>query len=182
MWYYINIKSLDVMHDLYIYSIHLYTWCILQLLLLIVYMQRYSHLKINSFLATFVRTLTQKITKIKKSMEVEAHRVLYFRIICYLMSSFINHTAFCLIQMSEKSSNDRHFPLWPSGIQCPCRIDCGCMPEGEIPRIVPNNCMFVGELDYFFVTQPFQATYEFKVRWHCDECESEMAFGFPFSW
>ena len=44
-------------------------------------------------------------------MEVEAHRVLYFRIICYLMSSFINHTAFCRFQMFEKSSNDRHFPL-----------------------------------------------------------------------
>ena len=122
MWYYINIKSLDVMHDLYIYCIHKYTWCILQLLLLIVYMQRYSHLKINSFLATFVRTLTQKITKIKKSKEVEAHRVLYFRIICYLMSSFINHTAFCRFQRFEKSSNDRHFPLCTFDIMLPVQF------------------------------------------------------------
>ena len=37
-------------------------------------------------------------------------------------------------------------------LMCPCCIDCGCMPEEEIPRIVLNNCMFVGELDYFFVT------------------------------
>ena len=34
-------------------------------------------------------------------------------------------------------------------LQCPCRIDCGCMPEDEVPRIVLNNCMYVGELDYF---------------------------------
>ena len=66
-------------------------------------------------------------------------------------------------------------------LMCPCRIDCGCMPEDEIPRIVLNNCMYVGELDYFFVTQPFQATYGFQVRWYCDECESEMACGFPMS-
>ena len=64
-------------------------------------------------------------------------------------------------------------------IQCPCRIDCFCMPQQEVPRIILNNCMFVGELDYFFVTQPFQAAYGFKVRWHCDECLAEMACGFP---
>ena len=65
------------------------------------------------------------------------------------------------------------------GLQCPCRIDCGCMPEDEVPRIILANCMYPGELDYFFVTQPFQATYGFKVRWHCDECHSELACGEP---
>ena len=43
-------------------------------------------------------------------------------------------------------------------LQCPCRIDCGCMPEDEVPRIVLNNCMYVGELDYFFVTRAFWGT------------------------
>ena len=38
---------------------------------------------------------------------------------------------------------------------------------------------YVGELDHFFVDQPFLPTYNFRVRWHCDECESEMACGFP---
>ena len=64
-------------------------------------------------------------------------------------------------------------------LQCPCRIDCGCMPEEEIPRIVLSNCMYVFELDYFFVEEPFLATHGFKVRWHCDECLSELACGFP---
>ena len=64
-------------------------------------------------------------------------------------------------------------------LQCPCCIDCGHMPENEVPRIVINNCLYVGELDYFFVTQPFLATYGFKVRGHCDECQEEMACGFP---
>ena len=64
-------------------------------------------------------------------------------------------------------------------LQCPCRPDCNCMPVREIPRIVLSNCMYVGELDYFFVTQPFLPTYGFRVRWHCDGCESEMACGFP---
>ena len=64
-------------------------------------------------------------------------------------------------------------------IQCPCRIDCGCMPLNEVLRIVLPNYLYAGQLDYFFVTQPFQATYGFRVRWHCDECEDEMACGFP---
>ena len=64
-------------------------------------------------------------------------------------------------------------------IHCPCMPDCGCMPYNEVPRIVLPNCLYVGELDYFFVEQPFLATYGFKVRWHCDECEAEMACGFP---
>ena len=64
-------------------------------------------------------------------------------------------------------------------IQCPCRPDCFCMPVEEVPRIVLSNCMYVGELDNFFVDQPFLPTYNFRVRWHCDECEAEMACGFP---
>ena len=63
--------------------------------------------------------------------------------------------------------------------QCPCRIDCGHMPEDQVPRIILNNCMFVGELDYFYVAQSFLATYGFRVIWHCDECQEEMACGFP---
>ena len=64
-------------------------------------------------------------------------------------------------------------------IHCPCRPDCGCMPQDEVPRIVLSQCMYVGELDFFFVEQPFLAEYGFRVRWHCDSCESELACGFP---
>ena len=64
-------------------------------------------------------------------------------------------------------------------IQCPCRIDCGCMPEDEVPRLVISNCLYPGEMDYYFVVQPFYATYGFKVRWHCDECHNEMSCGEP---
>ena len=35
-------------------------------------------------------------------------------------------------------------------LQCPCRPDCEHMPEDEVPRIVLSQCMWVGELDYFF--------------------------------
>ena len=49
-------------------------------------------------------------------------------------------------------------------VQCPCRHDCGCMPHNEVPRIVLSQCLYVGELDYFFVEQPFLATYGFRVR------------------
>ena len=64
-------------------------------------------------------------------------------------------------------------------LQCPCRIDCGCMPEDEVPRIILNNCMYVGELDHFVVHQPFLATHGFRVTLFCDECHSEMACGIP---
>ena len=62
-------------------------------------------------------------------------------------------------------------------LQCQCRIDCGCMPENEVPRIILSNCVYPGELDYFFVVQPFWVTYGFKLRWHCDSCHSELACG-----
>ena len=65
-------------------------------------------------------------------------------------------------------------------LQCPCKVDCGCMPVAEVPRVILSFCMYPGEYDFFFVTQPFQATYGFKVRWHCDECHSELACGEPF--
>ena len=55
------------------------------------------------------------------------------------------------------------------------------MDEDEFPRIVLNNCMWVGELDYFYVIQPFKAMYGFSVIWHCDYCQDEMACGFPMS-
>ena len=66
-------------------------------------------------------------------------------------------------------------------IQCPCRPDCGHMPEEEIPRTVLSQCMWVGELDFFFVVQPFLVEYGFRVRWHYNECESELACGFPLN-
>ena len=66
-------------------------------------------------------------------------------------------------------------------LMCPCYIDCNCMPLNEVPRIVLSQCMYVGEMDYFFVQQPFVAEYGFKVRWHCDECLSEMACGIPMN-
>ena len=46
---------------------------------------------------------------------------------------------------------------------CPCNIDCGHMPTEEIPIIMLSRCHYPGELDYFFVEQPFFATYTFKV-------------------
>ena len=64
-------------------------------------------------------------------------------------------------------------------LQCPRRIDCRHMPENEVPRIVINNCLYVGELNFFYVIQPFLATYGFEVLWHCDECQEEMACGMP---
>ena len=40
-------------------------------------------------------------------------------------------------------------------------IQCNCMSVQEVPHIVLSNCMYVGELDYFYVDQPFLATYHF---------------------
>ena len=63
---------------------------------------------------------------------------------------------------------------------CPCDLNCGHMPEEEIPRIMLAQCYYPGEYDYFFVQQPFVETHKFKVRWHCDECHAELACGTPF--
>ena len=58
-------------------------------------------------------------------------------------------------------------------------IDCGCMPHYEVPQIVLKDCMYVGELDYFVVKQPFKEQHGFRVSWFCDSCQSEMACGLP---
>ena len=64
-------------------------------------------------------------------------------------------------------------------ILCPCRIDCSCINEEEVPRLVLSQCIYVGELDRFFVHQPFVEDYGFRVMWHCDICQKELACGFP---
>ena len=61
-------------------------------------------------------------------------------------------------------------------LQCPCRIDCECVPEETTPRIILANCPYPGELDYFY-THPFKNHYGFITAWHCRECESEFACG-----
>ena len=66
-------------------------------------------------------------------------------------------------------------------ILCPCLIDCQCVPVDESPRLVLNNCYYVGELDWFTIYQPFAEKYGFDVTWHCseEECRSELACGLP---
>ena len=64
-------------------------------------------------------------------------------------------------------------------ILCPCRIASNCMAVTEVERVILSFCLYPGELDYFYTQQPFNATHGFKVRWHCDQCQEEMACGFP---
>ena len=49
-------------------------------------------------------------------------------------------------------------------LQCPCRPDCECMTYNEVPRIILSECLYGGELDYFFVEQPFLQTHGFRVQ------------------
>ena len=86
------------------------------------------------------------------------------------------HATQDIIQEWEKMKGAEWYAL-----MCPCYIECSCMPVNEVPRIVLSQCMYVGELDYFYVTQPFHREYGFRVRWHCDSCLNEMACGFPMS-
>ena len=63
-------------------------------------------------------------------------------------------------------------------LQCSCLRDCFCTDWEEMPRISLYKCLYPGELDNFFVKQPF-AQYGLRVQWHCEECWSEMSCGFP---
>ena len=62
-------------------------------------------------------------------------------------------------------------------IQCPCHIDCLCNNK-QNPRITLRNCLYVGELDFFEVHQPF-IDIGFFIYWHCNVCRDEMACGMP---
>ena len=65
-------------------------------------------------------------------------------------------------------------------LMCPCDIDCRCMPFDEVPRVRLSFCLYPGEMDFFFTEDPFMSQHNFRVRWHCDECEAELACGTPF--
>ena len=65
------------------------------------------------------------------------------------------------------------------GLMCPCNIDCHHMPLDEIPRLRVAACYFPGEMDYYFVEQPFLDTLGIKICWHCDECQEAIACGSP---
>ena len=41
-------------------------------------------------------------------------------------------------------------------IQCSCGIDCDCIAQNDSPRITLQKCLYVGELDFFIVDQPFR--------------------------
>ena len=62
-------------------------------------------------------------------------------------------------------------------IQCPCQIDCFCNNE-QNPHITLRNCLYVGELDFFEVHQPF-IDIGFFIYCHCNVCRDEMACGKP---
>ncbi|CAL4153240.1 unnamed protein product [Meganyctiphanes norvegica] len=62
-------------------------------------------------------------------------------------------------------------------IQWPCRPGCAHMTQ--VPRIVLDSCLYVGELDKFYVQQPFLPDFGFRVIWHCQVCSIEQACGFP---
>ena len=62
-------------------------------------------------------------------------------------------------------------------IQCPCHLDCMCNNKPN-PRIILRRCLYVGELDYFEVHQPF-VDIGFLIYWHCTICRDEIACGMP---
>ena len=65
-------------------------------------------------------------------------------------------------------------------IQCPCEIDCDCIiAQNDSPRITLPRCLYVGELDYFIVEQPFRELYGFEISWYCNTCDKELACGMP---
>ena len=62
-------------------------------------------------------------------------------------------------------------------LQCLCQINCFCNNE-QNTHITLRNCMYVGELDYFEVEQPF-TDIGVLIYWHCTRCRHEMACGMP---
>merc|ERR1711942_295240 len=40
-------------------------------------------------------------------------------------------------------------------LTCPCNIDCGHMPQHELPRIILPMCYYPGELDFFLLCSHF---------------------------
>ena len=79
-----------------------------------------------------------------------------------------------LVDWASKSGFEGYF------LQCPCHIDCKCVPESEFPRLRLKKCAYPGELDYFAGTQPFETPFGFAVTWHCNECFRELACGTPW--
>ena len=63
-------------------------------------------------------------------------------------------------------------------LQCPCRNDCDCSNMFDKPRILLQECLYGGVLDFFIVVQPFLEL-GFYVSWYCNTCEEEMACGMP---
>ena len=62
-------------------------------------------------------------------------------------------------------------------IQCPCKP--GCAHMRQVPRIVLDSCLYVGELDKFYVQQPFLGDFGFRVIWNGQVCSTEQVCGFP---
>ena len=82
-----------------------------------------------------------------------------------------------IVAMWEVTQEENDADLY--ALHCPCYIDCFHMSIDDVPRIYVPFCLYPGELDFFIATQPFHQEYGFKLTWHCNECEQELACGFP---
>ena len=65
-------------------------------------------------------------------------------------------------------------------IACPCMLN-PCNHEIELPVLYLTRCLLPGELDYFLVTEPFLAEYNFRTSWICFVCKSEYSCGIDAS-
>ena len=87
-----------------------------------------------------------------------------------------------IVQRRQGAVNDIILAWYPMRgaqsyiLQCPCDITCVC--NNQTPRMTLRECLYVGELDFFKVHQPF-VEYGFYVSWHCNSCDDEMACGMP---
>ena len=64
-------------------------------------------------------------------------------------------------------------------LACKCIINnCNHMEGINIcPVIKLDRCLRLGELDNYYVVQPFVSEYGFTLFWHCKHCNAELCCG-----
>ena len=74
-----------------------------------------------------------------------------------------------LLQWSRKMGYEYYY------VQCACQYDCPCKPS--ILRLTLERCYYNPEFNIVTLSQPFLATYGFKIFWYCLglDCENELA-------
>ena len=125
-----------------------------------------------------LQTCKQTVSiNIQQTSRVQSHSELvrlFFNYFLPFFATIMAHLNPDVVELRYNSTCDFIIEQWEAqnstkdtfAIQCLCEIDCNCMSNFEVPRLVLNRWLWVCELNLIYLCQPFFHLHGFDIIWH----------------